>query len=108
MKKIVIISTILLIVGFFVGVEVTTRLLGIELDILSVPYSNSPVITDKDVTIEQGDIKITIPAGAIITYSHLTMDVPYYSINISGWPYEEYPFSETNEDDYFFIKKQEN
>ncbi len=87
-----------------VGIAVTLNIFAINIDTLGMPYSNTPVKTDKNLSIKQGNIEITLPAGTILTYNYSTKSVPIYSLSIVG-NIGDSVFSETVNTEYFYTNE---
>ena len=88
------------------GSIATIKLFAIEIDILGVPYLNNAVQAQNDVVVEQGEIKITIPKGAILIHNYTAKEAPFYSLQIVGFPFEQIPFMATKSREYFLIHEK--
>jgi len=83
MKQFTIIS-LALILGFVSGLTAAVKLFALDIDILAMPYANTAIVLDKEMHIQQGDVKLTIPAGAVIEHKYTIKSVPIYSLPIVG------------------------
>ena len=98
----------LLVAGFATGAFTIAHIFAINIDLLGVPYSNSPVVAPSDIVVKQGDIKLIIPKGATLMYRYSAKETPYYVLHIVGWPFEEQPFINANTWSYFSIENDGN
>ena len=95
MTKVIIFSSVFLVLGFIAGLLTGIYMFAVDVDLLGLPYSNSPVVASNDVVVTQGDLKITIPKGATLTYRYSAKDEPYYALDIVGKPFADRPFQKT-------------
>jgi len=106
MKKIAI-SFILLIAGAIGGFLLTINLFAVDIDLLAIPYSNTPVVLMEDITIEQGGISVVLPKGSKITYRFAPKGMPVYAVDIVG-DYGVRPDTQPiNQGSYFYVQSAE-
>jgi ABC-type lipoprotein release transport system permease subunit len=103
MKKGILISIVFTLVGFIAGLITAINIFAIDIDVLGIPYSNTAVKAQKDIMIEQGNNKIIIPTGTTLIYNYTAKETPFYSLPIVGYPFDEEPFKETQNWEYFLV-----
>jgi len=82
--KIIVITFISLIIGAISGCILVIKLFAIDIDLLALPYSNTPVVLMENITIEQDQIAIKLPKGSEITYKYSLKGMPVYSVDVIG------------------------
>jgi len=95
-------STILgSLVGFIAG--------GIVMAVVLMGYGNPQFekakVLEEEITLEQGQLEITLPKGTTIQFSHAVDGQPYYSLHFVGWPHRKESINEAQKWEYFFIKQ---
>jgi len=106
MKKIAI-SFILLITGAVGGFLSAINLFAVDIDLLAIPYSNTPVVLMEDITIEQGEISVVLPKGSKMTYRFAPKGMPVYAVDIIG-DYGVRPDTQPiNQGSYFYVQSPE-
>lgn len=82
--KIILIGIAASSIGFIVGVVSAINLFAIEVDILGLPYKNQPVELNQDIDIEQNDITISLPKGAMVYHTYTAKELPRYCLVVHG------------------------
>ena len=82
-KKIIIPITCLL-VGVASGLLLAIELFAVDVDLLAIPYSNSPVVLEEALLLNQEGLSVSIPKGTNLNFKYAPKGMHVYSIEIFG------------------------
>lgn len=78
-----------IVCGFCLGIVVAIQLFAIKIDLLGVPYANSPIVTTVDMYAMGDTTQISIPKGTPLVYLYTAKDVSFYALPLIEEPFTE-------------------
>lgn len=104
MKRLVWVSLGSSIVGFIGGLLVTIEAFGGDIDLLAIPYMNTPVVAEQNLMLTQGPHRVEVPEGAVLVHRYTVMGEAHYALEFVGLPGVAGPVSTTQEEEIFRLE----
>ncbi len=104
MQKIIWLSLGSAIVGFIGGLFSAIEAFGGNIDLLAIPYMNTPVVAEQNLVLTQGPHKVEVPEGAVLVYRYTVMGAAHYALEFVGLPGVADPVSTTQEEEIFRLE----
>lgn len=82
------------------GLLLSIRLFAIDVDLLAMPYINTPVTLAKDITIVQNDVEVSLPKGMKLNLVRRVNEECEYCIPLITLWEESGMFQEIAKNDY--------